>query len=103
LKLLYIHVVKIFIAQAIRIQYYSSMLISEYFIVFPEGDIQEIQGRLPFNALVDMNGNVLSPPLPTNKMIVFKVDGIKTEEKKGSSETYHFLELLSAEELLEYT
>jgi len=79
------------------------MLVSEYFIVFPDGDIQEIQRRLPFNALVDMNGNVLSHPLPTNKMIVYKVDGIKTEEKKGSSETYHFLELLSAEELLEYT
>jgi len=78
------------------------MFISEYFIIFPDGDIQEIQRRLPFNALVDMNGNVLSPPLPTNKMIVYKVDGIKTEEKKGSSETYHFLELLSAEELLEY-
>ena len=71
-------------------------------MVFPEGDLQEIQGRLPFNALVDMNGNVLYPPLPTNKMIVFRVNGIKTEEKKGSSETYHFLELLSADELLEY-
>ena len=71
--------------------------------MFPEGDVQEIQGRLPFNALVDMNGNPLSLPLPTNKMIVFKVAGIKTDEKKGSSETYHFLELLSAEELLEYT
>ena len=79
------------------------MFISEYFIIFPDGDIQEIQGRLPFNALVDMNGNVLPLPLPTNKMIVYKVDGIKTEEKKGTSETYHFLELLSAEELLEYT
>jgi len=78
------------------------MHISEYFIVFPEGDVQEIQGRLPFNALVDMNGNVLCPPLPTNKMIVFKVAGIKTDENKGSSETYHFLELLGAEELLEY-
>jgi hypothetical protein len=78
------------------------MFISEYFIVFPDGDIQEIQRRLPFNALVDMNGNVLSLPLPTNKMIVYRVDGIKTEEKKGISETYHFLELLSAEELLEY-
>jgi hypothetical protein len=78
------------------------MFISEYFIVFPEGDVQEIQGRLPFNSLVDMNGNVLSPPLPTNKMIVFKVAGIKTDEKKGASETYHFLDLLSAEELLEY-
>ena len=79
------------------------MFSNEYFIVFPEGDVQEIQGRLPFNSLVDMNGNVLSPPLPTNKMIVFKVSGIKTDEKKGSSETYHFLDLLSAEELLEYT
>ena len=74
----------------------------EYFIVFPEGDVQEIEGRLPFNALVDMNGNVLYPPLPTNRMIVFRVDKIKTEERKGVSETYHFLELLSVEELLEY-
>jgi len=78
------------------------MFISEYFIVFPDGDIQEIQGRLPFNALVDMNGNILPLPLPTNKMIVYKVDAIKTEEKKGLSQTYHFMELLSVEELLEY-
>ena len=78
------------------------MFVSEFFIVFPEGDVQEVPGRLPFNALVDMNGNVLFKPLPTNKMIAFRVDKIKTEEKKGSSETYHFLEQLSAEELLEY-
>ena len=84
-------------------RYSFVMFIQEYFIVFPEGDVQEIRGRVPFNALVDMNGNVLSAPLPTNKMIVFRVDAIKTEEKKGSSETYHFLELLSAEELLEFT
>ncbi|MDR0502882.1 MAG: hypothetical protein LBH16_06115 [Treponema sp.] len=78
------------------------MFIKEFFIVFPEGDIQEIRGKLPFNSLVDMNGNVLRPPLPTNKMIVFKVSGIKTEEKTGVSGTYHFLDLLSAEELKEY-
>jgi len=79
------------------------MQINEFFLVFPEGDVQETRGRLPFNALVDMNGNVLSLPLPTNKMIVFKVAGIKTEERTGVSETYHFLDLMSAEELLEYT
>ena len=78
------------------------MCIPEFFMVFPEGDIQEIQGRLPFNALVDMNGNVLTPPLPTNKMIAYKVVGIKTEERTGVSETYHLLDLLSAEELLEF-
>ena len=83
--------------------YDFDMHISEYFLVFPEGDVQEIKGRLPFNSLVDMNGNVLSLPLPTNKMIVFKVAGIKTDERTGVSETYHFLDLMSAEELLEYT
>lgn len=82
--------------------YHILMYISEYFMVFPEGDVQETQKRLPFNALVDMNGNVLTPPLPTNRMIVFKVAGIKTEERTGVSETYHYLDLLSADELLEY-
>ena len=91
------------IVQNRRFGYDLGMFISEYFIVFPEGDVQEIRGRLPFNALVDMNGNPLSMPLPTNKMIVFKVSAIKTDEKKGSSGTYHYLELLSAEELFEYT
>jgi len=79
------------------------MQITEYFIVFPEGDVQEVQRRLPFNTLVDINGNLLSVPLATNKMIAFKVAGIKTEERTGVSETYHFLDLLSADELLEYT
>ena len=74
----------------------------EFFIVFPEGDVQEVPGRLPFNTLVDMNGNVLSLPLPTSKMIVFRVARIKTNENKGSNETFHFLEMMSAEELLPY-
>ena len=78
------------------------MQINEFFIIFPEGDVQEVQGRLPFNSLVDMNGNVLNPPLPTNKMLVFKVSGIKSKQETGVNETYHFLKMLSAQELLEY-
>jgi len=78
------------------------MHINEFFIVFPEGDVQEVQKRLPFNTLVDMNGNILGLPLPTNKMIVFKVAAIKTEEKTGVSQTFHFLDLLSVDELEEY-
>jgi hypothetical protein len=79
------------------------VFIEEFFIVFPEGDVQEVPGRLPFNTLVDMNGRVLSLPLPTSRMIAFRVARIKTEENKGSRETFHFLELLSAEELGAYT
>jgi hypothetical protein len=73
-----------------------------YFIVFPEGDVQEIAGRLSVNELVDINGRRLDLPLPSNRMIVFRVARIKVEENRGSSETYHFLELMSAEELLPY-
>jgi len=78
------------------------VFISESFIVFPEGDTQEIQGRLRLNQLVDMNGNPLMLPLPTNRMIVFRVAKISTDDYKGGSATYHFLEQVSARELLEY-
>jgi hypothetical protein len=78
------------------------MVINEYFIVFPEGDVQEIPGRLTVNALVDINGRKLELPLPTSKMIVFRVERIRVREGRGGSETLHFLEQLSADELLPY-
>ena len=78
------------------------MYMQDFYIVFPEGDTQEVQGRIRLNTVVDVNGNPLPLPLPTNRMIAFKVARVQTKENKGSSETYHFLELLSAHELLEY-
>ncbi|MDR2479485.1 MAG: hypothetical protein LBD48_09260 [Treponema sp.] len=79
------------------------MFLNEFFIVFPEGDVQEIDGCLPINAIVDLNGRPLSLPLPTSRMIAFQVVKIKTDENRGGNETYHYLELLGAETLLEYT
>jgi hypothetical protein len=79
------------------------MFTNEFFVVFPEGDTQEIAGRLPINTIVDVNGRPLPLPLPTNRMIAFRVAKIKTDENKGGNETYHFLELLGIEDLLEYT
>jgi hypothetical protein len=73
-----------------------------YYIVFPEGDVQEISGRIPVNSLVDMNGNPLPLPLPTNKMIAFRVQRVRTVENTGISETFHHLELVGAGELLSY-
>ena len=54
------------------------------------------------NQLVDVNGNPLDIPLPTNRMVVFRVEKIKTNDYKGCSETFHFLEQVSARELLEF-
>jgi hypothetical protein len=79
------------------------MFLNEYFIVFPEGDVQEIPGRLSINEIVDINGKPLSLPLKTNRMIAFRVSRITVNENRGGNETLHFLELLSAEELLGYT
>ena len=78
------------------------MFMTEYFIVYPEGDTQEIHNRLMLNQLVDVNGNPLDLPLSTNRMVVFRVIKVKTNDYKGGSETYHFLEQVSAQELLEY-
>jgi hypothetical protein len=76
------------------------MFMNEYFIVFPEGDTQEVGGRIPLNSVVDINGNILPLPLSTNRMIAFRVARIKTNENRGGNETFHYLELLSAEELI---
>jgi hypothetical protein len=78
------------------------MFITEYFIVYPEGDTQEIEGRLSLNQLVDVNGNPLYTPLPTNRMVVFQVTKISTDEYKGGKAIYHYLEQVSAQELMEY-
>jgi hypothetical protein len=79
------------------------MFMNEYFIVFPEGDVQEIPHRIPINEIVDINGQSLPLPLPSNRVIAYRVSRIKTDENRGGNETFHFLELLSAEELIPYT
>ena len=94
--------IKIDLAPVIAYDYAIDMYMTDYFIVFPEGDTQEIHNRLSLNQLVDVNGNPLVLPLPTNRMVVFRVAKISANEYKGGSETYHYLEQLSARELLEY-
>jgi hypothetical protein len=79
------------------------MFMNECFVVFPEGDIQEVPGRLPLNEIVDINGQSLCLPLLSSKTIAFRVAKIKVNENKGGNETFHFLELLSARELIPYS
>ena len=94
--------IKINIAWNLMPGYALDMYMTDYFIIFPEGDSQEIQGRLRLNQLVDVNGNPLELPLQTNRMVVFRVAKISVNEYKGGNETYHYLEQLSAQELMEY-
>lgn len=76
----------------------------EYFLVFPEGEIQEITHPISGAGLVDMNGNPLSMPLPTNRMIAYQVAQKRTvESSPGIIRTYYVLEQLNAAELLDYS
>jgi hypothetical protein len=68
-------------------------------IVYPDGDSQEIERRLKPNQLVDLNGNPLELPLPTARMIVYRVWKITTRTERKCEETSFHLELVKRPEL----
>lgn len=79
------------------------MTLYEYHIVFPEGETQEVDHPLSVNDIVDINGNSLTLPLPTNRMLAYHVCRKRMAEGKGLVVTWYFLEQLNAAELLEFT
>lgn len=79
------------------------MTIYEYYVVYPDGDRQEIPGPLEFDALVDLNGQPLPLPLSTARMIAYRVVKIRRSEERGEAVTLHYVELVPAAELLRYT
>lgn len=79
------------------------MTLYEYFLVFPDGQMQEVFYPISVFSFVDMNGRTLSVPLPTNKMIVYQVSQKRTvESDPGIIKVYYVLEQLNANELLDY-
>ncbi len=71
--------------------------------MFPEGESQEIQHSLSIGDLVDCNGCPLPLPLPTNRMLAYRVSRVRTLEERGYSRVVHYLDQLNAAELLEFT
>ncbi len=78
------------------------MTLYEYYIIYPDGEKQEISGPVSIGTFLDINGNQLPHQLPTNKMIVYQVQGKQTMEERGIVQTVYILEQLDAEELLDY-
>ncbi|MBN1797400.1 MAG: hypothetical protein JW822_02415 [Spirochaetales bacterium] len=73
------------------------------FIIYPEGDVQEIDHSLSINQLVDLNGNPLQVPLPTTKLIAYRVYKINIQTPTGQEIRQHYLELVNVNELRQYT
>lgn len=71
-------------------------------VVYPDGDTQEIGWQLTINTVVDLNGNPLQLPLPTAKMIAYRVYRKSTREDRGEETTSYYLELLNRDSIMEY-
>jgi hypothetical protein len=71
-------------------------------IIYPEGDSQEVEHTLSINQLVDINGFPLAPPLPTTRMIAYRVFRIATENLKGEDIISYYLEQLFRDEMEEF-
>jgi len=78
------------------------MTLYEYYATFPDGEVREIGWPLSPGDLVDINAYALPVPLPTNRMIAYRISAKRTREKRGIVETWYRLEQLNAEELLDY-
>ncbi len=78
------------------------MTIRTYLLVYPDGDTQEAATELTINQLVDLNGRPLVPPLPTVKMIVYRVYKITRSETRGEEIIRYHLELVRRDEMLEH-
>jgi hypothetical protein len=68
-------------------------------IVYPEGDSREIEHDLRVNQLVDLNGNPLPLPLPTSRMIVYRVWKVSTQSERHEEGVSYHLELVTRPEL----
>jgi len=69
-------------------------------IVYPEGDSREIEHDLRVNQLVDLNGNPLPLPLPSARMIVYRVWKVSTHTTHRHEENvFYHLELMTRPEL----
>jgi hypothetical protein len=71
-------------------------------LVFPEGDTQEIERALSFGQIVDVSGSPLSLPVPTVRMLAFRVRRISTEETRNEEITSYYLEQLFPDDLAAY-
>ena len=78
------------------------MILQTKRVVYPEGDSREIEHELRINDMVDLNGFLLSMPLESSRMIVYRVYKMSTEVSVGEEVRNFWLERVGQRELEEY-
>ena len=77
----------------------GGMFFLERFLVYPDGDQQEIDFDPAFDDLVDLNGRPLAMPLTSARIIAYRVAKIRRVEEKGQDTVLYHLELVPSWEL----
>lgn len=75
------------------------MTVETRWVVYPDGDRQEIERLLGVDEMVDLNGNALVLPLKHSRAIVYRVWKIRRVEERGELFVLHYLELVPEREL----
>ena len=68
-------------------------------LIYPEGDEIEINFNPEFNQIVDLNGYPVILPIPSPKMIIYRVYRVSIEENRGLTTKNYYLELVIGREL----
>lgn len=82
-----------------KLQYTVEVKIETGEIVFPDGDRQEVNSQLRFGDIVDVNGRPLVLPLPTVRMLAYRVYRISHRDTRNEEITEYHLEQLFPDEL----
>lgn len=84
------------------LSYSLAMTLYEFYVSFPDGDTREIDSPLSMADLFDVNAVPLPLPLPSNRMLAYRISSRRTHEERGIVTTRYFLEQLSSDDLLAY-
>ncbi|HOV12913.1 MAG TPA: hypothetical protein PK771_01410 [Spirochaetota bacterium] len=76
------------------------MEFNNYFLLFPEGDTQEIYHPLRFGDIIDINGNICKPNDLNPRKISYKVTGVQQKTHFKEITFYYRVELLNRNEVL---
>jgi hypothetical protein len=71
-------------------------------LVYPEGDTQEIDWPLRFSQIVDVAGKPMRTPLPTVRMLAYRVSRIDSEDTRNEHIVRYHLEQMLPDDLAPY-
>ena len=75
------------------------MILYEYYLIYPEGDVVEINNEVPVSSIVNIYGEILSKNSLNNETLSYYIAKKQTREEDGIHQTFYTLEQLSINEL----